>query len=284
VVKLKLAAAALAAMAFHVTGGAAVAETVLGKRPLPAIDARACQQIEANADSFETEEISRTTRYFTPIFEPNEDGELRQRDRRQCLQIQGSCVVGDYLYNAGGPSGKRYDRASVNFQFGLGAGKGEYNTTNALFPCRTVAADLAHYKVGTVLFIPALKGRICPQNGQPVDGCFVVGDKGGAIKGAGRFDMFGGECARFDSKKYECRDPKSTSLEVPRGTEFYVVPRDHKLARALRDQVDAFVANGWKPVETARTAEYPGTPPGPRARACDQARRSGAASETPCRD
>ena len=84
-----------------------------------------------------------------------------------------------------------------------------------------------------MLFIPALKGRICPQNGQPVDGCFVVGDKGGAIKGAGRFDMFGGECARFDSKKYECRDPKSTSLEVPRGTEFYVVPRDHKLCVRL---------------------------------------------------
>jgi len=283
VVKFRLTAAVLAAMAFHASAGATLADNV-SKRPLPPLNARACQQIEASLDSFETEEISRTTRYFTPIFEPNEDGELRARDRRQCLQIQGSCVVGDYLYNAGGPSGKRFDRASVTFKFGMGAGKGEYNTTNALFPCRTVAADLNHYKVGTVLFIPALKGRICAQNGQPLDGCFVVGDKGGAIKGAGRFDMFGGECANFDSKRYECRDPKSTSLEVPRSTEFYVVPRDHKLARALRDQVDAFVENGWKPVNSTRTAEYPGTPPGPRARACDRAPRSGAASETPCRD
>ena len=282
--KFKLTAAILAAMAFHASGSAALAETVLSKRPLPPLNARACQQIEANLESFETEAISRTTRYFTPIFEPNEDGELRARDRRQCLQIQGSCVVGDYLYNAGGPSGKRFDRASVTFKFGMGAGKGEYNTTNALFPCRTVAADLSHYKVGTVLFIPALKGRICAQNGQPVDGCFVVGDKGGAIKGAGRFDMFGGECANFDSKRYECRDPKSTSLEVPRGTEFYVVPRDNKLARALREQDDAFVENGWKPTGAARTAEYPGTQPAPRARACDQARRSGEASGTLCRD
>jgi 3D (Asp-Asp-Asp) domain-containing protein len=284
-VKLKLAAAVVAAIALHANAGAALAETVPGKRPLPTLNATACQQIEANAESFDTEEVSRMTRYFTPIFRPGPEGELRKADRRHCLQIQGSCVVGDYLYNAGGgPSGTRYDRASVTFIFGQGSGRNEYNRTNALFPCRTVAADLKQYKLGTVLFIPALKGRICPQTGQPVDGCFIVGDKGSAIKGQGRFDMFGGECAAFDGAKYECRDAKSTTLEVRAGTEFHVVPRDHKLARALRDQVDTFVENGWKPLDSTRTAEYPGTPPGPRARACDRARRSGAASETPCRD
>jgi 3D (Asp-Asp-Asp) domain-containing protein len=282
---LRLTLAMATAIAFHANGGAALAETVVSKHPLATLNAPACQQIEANAENFDTEEVSRTTRYFTPIFQPGPEGELRKADRRHCLKIQGSCVVGDYLYNAGGgPSGTRYERAAVRFIFGQGSGTSEYNRTNALFPCRTVAADLKQYKLGTVLFIPALKGRICPQTGRPMDGCFVVGDKGGAIKGQGRFDMFGGECAKFDGARYECRDAKSTTLEVPAGTEFYVVPRDHKFARGLRDQVDAFVENGWKPVNNAKTAEYPGTRPARHARACGRARRSDAASETPCRD
>ena len=281
---LRLTVAALAAITFHAGCGAALAQTP-DKHALPVLNAPACQQIEANVENFDTEEVSRTTRYFTPIFQPGPDGGLRMEDRRHCLKIQGSCVVGDYVYNVGGgPSGKRYERTSVNFIFGQGSGKGEYNRTNALFPCRTVAADPRHYKTGTVLYIPALKGRICAQTGKPMDGCFVVGDTGGAIKGQGRFDMFGGECAKFDGAHYECRDPKSTTLEVPRGTEFYVVPRDHKLARAMREQLDAFVENGWTPVAATRTAEYPETPRAPRGRACDQAQRSGAASGKPCPD
>jgi 3D (Asp-Asp-Asp) domain-containing protein len=241
-----LSVAILAALALQPNG--AQAQSIPEKHRLPALAAPACRQIEANAGSFVIEQVTRMTRYFTPIFQPGPDGALREADRRHCLQIQGSCIVGGYLYNAGGgPSGTRYERAAISFIFGQGSGRNDYNRTNALFPCRTVAADLTQYKIGTVLFIPALKGRTCPQNGQPVDGCFIVGDKGGAIRGQGRFDMFGGECAAFDGARYQCRDANSTTLEVRAGTPFYVVPREHRLASDFRDQLDAFVRNGWKP-------------------------------------
>lgn len=277
-------AATVTALALLAHGDAAQAQSVPDKHRLDELNPSACQRIEASLDSFETEEVSRTTRYFTPLFEPGPDGGLREEDRHHCLKVQGSCVVGDHLYNVGtNPSGHRYERASIGFIFGQGSGKSEYNRTNALFPCRTVAADTRHYKIGTVLFIPALKGRICPQTGKPVDGCFVVGDKGAAIKGQGRFDMFGGECANFDGARYQCRDPHSRTLEVPKGTAFHVVPRDEPLAQALRDELDAFVDNGWKPVDP-RTAGAPATKPAALRDACAKARRSGAAPGASCPD
>lgn len=68
-------------------------------------------------------------------------------------------------------------------------GLGVQNT--CLDPYYTVAADLRFNKVGDVLFIPKLKGVVLP-NGEVHPGFMIVRDRGGAIKGAHRFDFYTG--------------------------------------------------------------------------------------------
>jgi 3D (Asp-Asp-Asp) domain-containing protein len=218
------------------------------KRTLPPLKAAACGQIAANASSLKAEKTTKTTQYFTPLFRPGPDGGLRKEDRKDCLEMEGACIVGNFLYNAGGANGQRFDRDKVKFIFGQGAGVNDFNKTNALIPCRTLAADKDHYKIGTVIYVPSFKGKICPQNGEPVDGCFIVGDVGSAIKGKGRFDVFIGECSRYDADLHVCRDQDNAAFNVPVNTEFRIVPRETEHAGALRREVDAFIDNGWKPI------------------------------------
>ena len=71
---------------------AAQAQSV-SKRPLFAFYPPACQQIEANAASFPRQSTTKTTQYFTPLFPAGPDGGLRPEDRRNCLNIEGSCIV-----------------------------------------------------------------------------------------------------------------------------------------------------------------------------------------------
>ncbi len=224
------------------------AQEGIPKWDLPPLDAATCRSIAANASSFKLEKTTRTTQYFTPLFQSGPDGGLRDEDRKNCLQVEGSCIVGNFLYNAGGPNGTRYERDKVPFIFGKGSGKSTFNTTNAPFPCRTLAADSDKYDSGTVVYIPSMVGKICPQNNQPVDGCFIVGDVGSAIKGKGRFDVFTGECSRYDGKHNVCRDQGNAAFEVPKEAEFRVVPRESPQAEALRKEVDSFISNGWQPV------------------------------------
>jgi 3D (Asp-Asp-Asp) domain-containing protein len=218
------------------------------KRALPALNAAACGQIAANASGLKAEKTTKTTQYFTPLFRPGPDGGLRKEDRKNCLEMEGACIVGNFLYNAGGANGQRFDRDKVKFIFGQGTGVNDFNKTNALIPCRTLAADKDHYKIGTVIYVPSFKGKICPQNGEPVDGCFIVGDVGQAIKGKGRFDIFTGECSRYDANLHVCRDQENAAFNVPVNTEFRIVPREAEHAGALRREVDAFIDNGWKPI------------------------------------
>lgn len=228
------------------TSSQAPVQAGLSKYPLPPLDTAACKKIAANASSFDTEKTTRTTQYFVPIFQPGPDGRLRDEDRYNCLKMEGSCIVGDFLYNAGGADGTSYDRKQVKFIFGQGNGANSYNTTNALVPCKTLAADPRYYKTGTVIHIPAFEGKICPQNDEPVDGCFIVGDVGSSIKGPGRFDMFTGECANYDGARHVCLDRRNAAFNVPANTAFRTVPRESELARALRGEVDALINNGWK--------------------------------------
>lgn len=60
-----------------------------------------------------------------------------------------------------------------------------------LDPYYTVAADLNFHKAGEVIFVEAVKGTKLP-NGEVHDGFFIVRDRGGAIKGANRFDFYTG--------------------------------------------------------------------------------------------
>ncbi|AZZ36321.1 murein transglycosylase [Bdellovibrio sp. qaytius] len=60
-----------------------------------------------------------------------------------------------------------------------------------LDPYYTVAADLTYHDPGDVIFVEEMKGTKLP-NGEVHDGFFIVRDKGGAIKGANRFDFYTG--------------------------------------------------------------------------------------------
>ncbi len=59
----------------------------------------------------------------------------------------------------------------------------------ALQPLRSVAAD-GRFRFGTSLYIPRL-GKLIRRRGQRHDGCFVVHDRGGRIRG-NRLDLFTG--------------------------------------------------------------------------------------------
>ena len=159
--------------------------------------APACKQIAAQAGNFPVQRIRLATQYYTPLFPPGPDGKLRPEDRNSCLNIEGACLVGDFLYDSNGIA---TERNTVPFKFGKGSGKGPFNTTNALDPCRTLAADSRVYPMGTIIFIPEMRDKICPQSGKPVDGCFIVGDIGSAITGSQRFDIFTGECSQYDKR------------------------------------------------------------------------------------
>lgn len=60
-----------------------------------------------------------------------------------------------------------------------------------LDPFYNLAADLNYHKPGDVIFVPKVVGTVLP-SGERHNGYFVVRDKGGAIKGADRFDFFTG--------------------------------------------------------------------------------------------
>ena len=90
-----------------------------------------------------------------------------------------------------------------------------------------------------------MRGKLCPQSGKAVDGCFIVGDVGGAIKGAGRFDFFTGECADYNKNSNTCADALNDQFAVGKGTDFYVIGRHHALAKELREETDRFINSDW---------------------------------------
>lgn len=226
--------------------------TSLSKRQVDQFLAPSCERIAKSIggdnDGHREEQIRKTTQYFTPMFKPGQDGGLREVDRRACINIEGSCIVGEWLYNYAGPNkprGERYDRSEVPFKFGKGSGQSQYNTTNALDPCRTLAADKRHYPSGTVVYIPSMKKK-CPQTGKVVDGCFIVGDVGSAITGAGRFDIFTGECSSYSKRSNTCRDSLNREFVAPKDTIYYVIDRDNKFAKELRQEADSFIRSNWR--------------------------------------
>lgn len=240
--KTSLLVATFLALAF---GQPALAETpALPKKVVDQFLAPACSKIEAEVQGHASQKIWKTTQYYIPLFTPGPDGKLRPEDRRSCLKMEGSCVVGDYLYNY--PSDVGVSRATVAYKFGEGTDKGTFNTTDALDPCRTVAADKSVYPIGTVIFSPDMKGKTCPQTKKPVDGCFIVGDVGSAIRGKGRFDMFTGECAQYKNSVSTCIEPGHDQFGLSEGSKFYVIDRNAPLAAQLRGETDAFILRDWR--------------------------------------
>lgn len=225
------------------------ASAALQKKRMDQFLAPSCDAIQKKLDRLTKASISRTTQYFIPMFAPGENGGLQKKDRRACINVEGSCVVEKFLYNWDedeGPWGKKFVRNDVPFRFGMGSGKSYYNTTNALDPCRTLAADKDHYEAGTVVFIPSMKGKVCPQNHKPIDGCFVISDVGSAIQGQGRFDIFAGECANYNKDKGTCDDADIADFSAQAGDSFYIVGRYNILAKTLREEADLLINNDWK--------------------------------------
>lgn len=219
------------------------------KRKIDQLLTESCMKIRANRGKFPSEKLVKGTQYFTPMFEPGNNGRLQEKDRRSCINMEGACIVNTYLYNwisKNEPWGKMYVRAEVDYKFGKGNGANYYNTTNSLDPCRTLAADQDVYPVGTVIYVPEMRDKICPQSGKKVDGCFIVGDVGSAIKGKGRFDIFTGECANYDKSNSTCQDQANKEFVAPAGAPFYVIGRHNIWAKELREEVDIFIRNDWK--------------------------------------
>lgn len=221
----------------------------LKKKIVDPYESKACAEIKEKIDLFPQEPITRTTQYFTPVFRPGRNGGLQKKDRRDCINIEGSCIVGNYLYTWAEkkkPWGQRFVRSKIPFKFGKGSGKSYYNKHNALDPCRTIAADTSIYPVGTVIYIPSMEGKICPQNGHPVDGCFIVGDVGEAIQGQGRFDLFTGECLNYNKNNHTCSDSFHSAFTATKDDTFYVIGRHNILAKNLREEADLHISNDWR--------------------------------------
>ncbi|MCB0377461.1 MAG: hypothetical protein KDD33_03125 [Bdellovibrionales bacterium] len=226
------------------------ATSLHGKRAIHQPASYACKEIAQSKSSFVKQKISKTTKYFTPLF-----ADLNNGRRRLCLNVEGSCIVGNTLWNY---PAKRTNLTHTSCKFGFGNGKNKtYNPTNCLDPCKTIAADQSIYPKGTLVFIPGMAGKICPQSGKPVDGCFVVGDIGHAIKGKGRFDLFTGECKNYKANTNTCADKYMNDFRVAKGASFYVVPRSHSLARSMVDDQRSTIEAGWRPPEYIQYAEGP---------------------------
>jgi 3D (Asp-Asp-Asp) domain-containing protein len=90
------------------------------------------------------------------------------------------------------------------FPFGRGA------TGNPITPFRTIAADTSVLPMGTVVYIPELDGAP-RESGDPIDGCFVVEDRGMKVKGE-HVDIFTG--SRSATKLMDERVPSNQGVTV----------------------------------------------------------------------
>ncbi|MES2803520.1 MAG: 3D domain-containing protein [Bdellovibrionota bacterium] len=111
-------------------------------------------------------------------------------DYKTCV-IEGTCAIIDdevtvinYVdQKAGVPLFTEVDKDKC--PYGLGV------KNICLDPYYTVAADLTYHDPGDVIFVEEMKGTKLP-NGEVHAGFFIVRDRGGAIKGANRFDFYTG--------------------------------------------------------------------------------------------
>jgi 3D (Asp-Asp-Asp) domain-containing protein len=71
------------------------------------------------------------------------------------------------------------------FPFGRGA------AGTAIMPLVSVAADTQVLPLGTVIYVPEFDGIPVPGSTEPLDGCFVVQDRGSRVKGE-HLDFFAG--------------------------------------------------------------------------------------------
>jgi 3D (Asp-Asp-Asp) domain-containing protein len=113
--------------------------------------------------------------------------------------------------------------------------------TIPLMPFRTIAIDRDRFKMGTVFYVPELRGKQFWANGEfyTHDGYLIGSDTGGAIEG-NHIDMFV-EDAGVDPLPELVRSN-------PRGTfDAYVIAKDHPMAMALRDAGEEICKDSDRP-------------------------------------
>lgn len=84
------------------------------------------------------------------------------------------------------------DRSVCKYGLGDSSDSKQSFKIMCLDPFYSVAADTAIHPLGTVIYIPAVRGTALP-DGSTHDGYFIVRDSGGNIDGRGRFDFFTGD-------------------------------------------------------------------------------------------
>ncbi len=201
----------------------------------------ACKAIITDLDKVKTDKISNATQYYTPIYSTSQANALTSKEKQTLLEMEGNYVAGNILYSYSDKYRNGVVRQNIpNDKFGIGS------VDNALVPCRTIAANRHIYDIGTVIFIPGMAGKICPQSHTPVDGCFLVGDVGGKITEHGHFDIFAGECMKYNFKSKICEDKNEANFSVPAGSKFYIVPNNDAHARDFKNEIIGYIRNGWK--------------------------------------
>jgi len=126
----------------------------------------------------------------------------------------------------------------VRYYNGKSIAQGKCDTTfgaagKCMIPYISVAADPKYYRMGDIIDMPSLKGRVIMlPNGQRMihPGYFIVADKGFDIKGPNRFDFYTGTATPWDrdnifgyhggfkmGQKSDCSDRKTFAV-IPRKT------------------------------------------------------------------
>lgn len=164
---------------------------------------------ELQSDDLTYAGIITPTIYFKALFHETKD-QCAENDRKSLLtreghelirlcpeafggcSLQGSCMVikdgqmrSFNFHTRLNGIDRFFEFETSECPYGLGV------QSMCLDPFYTVAADLEIYKPGTVIFMPDLVGLELPGK-RKHDGFLIVRDRGGGIKGKGRFDFFTG--------------------------------------------------------------------------------------------
>jgi membrane-bound lytic murein transglycosylase A len=129
--------------------------------------------------------VAKSSTYFIPKMSDYCSGSTPCPRFRKQVRMQGSGIMpGNKLLTY---SGKKLNMGSCSTAFGASGA--------CLIPYISVAADPRYYRMGDIIQMPALKGKVVQlPNGRAMvhPGYLVVQDTGGAIKGRNRFDFFTG--------------------------------------------------------------------------------------------
>jgi hypothetical protein len=118
--KLTIVAAILTLAAFNKP--ALSQDTEAQKRTINQFPEPAADEIATHLADFKPEPNLHVTQYYTPLFSPGPDGKLKAENRRDCLNVEGACLVGSFLYNY---PNTIHNRKDVVYKFGKGNGQNE---------------------------------------------------------------------------------------------------------------------------------------------------------------